>query len=219
MVDLTAGTALLAALNEQFNAARQGQPPGRSALIPGLAGVEGQQSPGALNALAGISPGGVPGTATSGSSLQNSLIGGTASATDPLAQSVSDAIGNTFGDNREPGEQPERPTVAGGNADVLLSILTGNPLLMAAVLGDAISGQSNFGVNSADLSNAQPPGSISGFGIESSSNLPGGLSFGGSSFGGSSFGESDGSLSFSGGSSGINTRSDPLTNPAGGVRF
>ena len=142
MVDITPSQALLAALQGRFDAARQGQGRGTNSLIPGLpGGGEGTDSGSVIGALGsgGISAGGVPGTATTGSSIANSLIGGGAGAGDPLAQQVSLASGLGF---REPGERGDLGAgVTGGDADLLMSILSGNPLLMAAMAAQAVSGQ------------------------------------------------------------------------------
>lgn len=144
MVDITPGVAFLAALQNQFNAARQGQGRGTNSLIPGLPGGGEGDSGSVIGSLGsgGISAGGVPGTATTGSSIANSLIGGGASAGDPLAQQVSLASG--FGSPGEPGERGDLGAgVTGGDAELLLSILSGNPLLMAASVAQAVNNQ-NF---------------------------------------------------------------------------
>ncbi len=137
MVDITPGTALLAALQNQFNAARQGQGQGTNSLIPGFAGSgEGADPSSILSALGGgISAGGVPGTATTGSSIANSLIGGSAGAGDPLAQQVSLASGLGF---REGGERGDLGAgVTGGDIGMLLSTL--GPLAPLMLLGQIVS--------------------------------------------------------------------------------
>ena len=135
MVDISPGTALLAALQAQFSAARQGQNQGVGSSIPGLGGGDAGN---ALNAtpgsLATPSLGGGVGSATSGQSLANSLIGGAPAGGDPLARQVSTDF---FGSNE--GGQPERPDITGGDADMLAAIGMLGPLAVPLLLGQIVS--------------------------------------------------------------------------------
>lgn len=136
MVTLTPGVALLAALQNQFAAARQGQGQGGGSLIPGLAGQTADGSPvGSVGALGGggISAGGVPSTATTGTSALNSLIGGSAGA-DPVAQQVFNSL-----NQQEPGERGDLGAgTEGGDLRTLLSIL-GGPFAAASILGNLVA--------------------------------------------------------------------------------
>jgi hypothetical protein len=187
VVDITQGQALLAALQAQFNAARQGTGQGTSSTIPGLPGSGGDDGGvGGVNALAGISPGGVPGTATTGQSIVNSLIGGAPLGGDPLAQQVfnSPNFATLFGGGGGSGEdvagnQADLAQITGGNADVAMAALTGNPLLMAAALGLGISGQGDrpgdpvFGGGGTNFEFSQPQGSANAIPLESLDTLGG----------------------------------------------
>lgn len=143
MVGITSG-ALLAALQAQFDAARQGQVQGRDQGIRGLQqSAESGNSPNSL-INGGISAGGIPGTATTGVS-GNALIGGSAPLAGAVANGSPGSLFSTSGS--EPGERGDLGAgVTGGDLELLLSILSGNPIAMAAAIAQAVSGQpASFG--------------------------------------------------------------------------
>lgn len=144
--------ALIAALQGQYASARQGQGGGSTAGLPGLLASGNGEGGNAINALSsgGISGGGVPGTATTGSSIAGALggSGGAALSSDSSAQQVnalqdflkrdgpSDPSGISTG---------ELDNLQGGNARMLGSVMTGNPLALIALLGQAVSGEGSLG--------------------------------------------------------------------------
>ena len=226
MVDITPGVAFLAALQNQFNAARQGQGQGTNSLIPGLPGG-GEGDPGnVIGALGsgGISAGGVPGTATTGSSIANSLIGGGVGG-DPLAQQVAASFGagGSFGlGSREPNNPSgaslgEFDNLQGGDADLLKGVLSGNPLLMLALIGNAIANEGSIPSDPADLGGdfgAQAFSRSESSGRELGGNLGGSINTGSISGGGSVGNIRSG---FSGGSSGNDRDQSPGPGPNRGT--
>lgn len=147
MVDISPGTALLIALGNQFAASRANAPQGNlGAGLPGLTGQNGEGSPGSPGGLAaGAVGGGVPSTATTGSSVANALAGGGGlgglSAGDPLAQQVE----RNFFNQRETfsGQGPPAPGTAEGEISpaVMAAIMSGNPIAMALAVSRAVAGQ------------------------------------------------------------------------------
>ena len=128
MVDITPSNALLAALSNQFAAARQGQTPGVGSAIPGLPGVASSES---APSVSGASlAGGIPATATTGQSVANSLLGGVGGTGDAIAQQVA----GTLLSQREPGERGDLGAgVTGGDVGALLSILGGPAALFSII--------------------------------------------------------------------------------------
>lgn len=133
MVDVTPQMAFIAALQGQFNASRQGGG-GPVPGIPGLSGAGGNDpanTPGGLSG--GITAGGVPSTATTGTSVANTLISG-GGGSDALSQQVGNAL-----IGREAGERGDLGAgITGGDLGALLSILSG-PGAFATILGSLVA--------------------------------------------------------------------------------
>lgn len=138
MVDAIPSNSLLAALANQFASARQGRNNGSGSTIPGLqAGVPGvsetaPSAPSANPAVPSSAGGGIPGTATTGPGVVNSLLSGQ-NLTDPVTQSVLRSA-------REPGERGDLGGgLIGGNAAGVLSILSGGITAFPALLAGLVA--------------------------------------------------------------------------------
>lgn len=142
MVDISPGAAFMLALNSAFNAAHANAPQGNlGAGIPGLAQAAAEQGGAPGQIASGATGGTVGGTATTGTNALNSLLGGGATAGDPLTQQIA-GTSNFLNATREPGERGDLGAgVTGGDPRLLLAMLSGNPLAMLYQTAQAISGQ------------------------------------------------------------------------------
>ncbi|MGI9485409.1 MAG: hypothetical protein ACR2RF_05915 [Geminicoccaceae bacterium] len=139
MVDVSPQGAFLVALNNAFNAARANAPQANvGAGIPGLAAGGAENGPGSPGGPASVSiGGGAPGTATTGQSIANALLGGGGGAEAALAGPGGQQVFNALLTQR--GESPERPDVPGGSVATLLALLTGGPLAIPGLIGSLVA--------------------------------------------------------------------------------
>lgn len=152
MVDVTPSNSLLAALASQFAAARQGQSQGSSSVIPGLQGLGGQESaPSTPTGASPVAGGGIPGTATTGPAVANSLVNGGGFAGDPISQSVAGTLLSRA--DRQPGERGDLGGgLVGGDPSGLLTIL-GGPLAPASLLASLVLSDAFTGIPDPNLLN------------------------------------------------------------------
>jgi hypothetical protein len=176
MVDISPGTALLVALQNQFASSRANAPQGNlGAGLPGLTAPGGaeQGSPGGPAAAIGAVGGGVPTTATTGQSVANALGGGASSLSlsDPVLQQVE----RNFFNQRDTfsGERPPAPGTVGGDVSpgVILAMMSGNPLTLPIAVARAIAAQG--GADTIAGGAGQDFGTAPGFGLSESSDTLG----------------------------------------------
>lgn len=132
MVGITSD-ALIAALANQFAAARQGQVSGGPGQLGPLG--SGEAASNTAPGLGGSSVGGVPGTATTGPSIANALLGGSPQSVG--AGPVSQQVANTLLGQRS--DAPERPNVPGGSVGTLLALLTGGAAAVPGIFGSLVT--------------------------------------------------------------------------------
>lgn len=153
MVDIAPGAAFLLALKNAFDAARANAPRGNTGVgIPGISDAADQGTPSLPGQVAGSSigglGGGVPGTAPTGQNALVPALGGgePAGTLTPLPLRQPDTVNAlNFGPRqnvREPGERGDQGAgVTGGNLNMLLAVLSGNPLAMGLAASRAVAGQ------------------------------------------------------------------------------